>query len=369
MDESVRPATASEKRKGLLRLVIEDGGPGFCQFAITTACNAQCGFCGFARDQRPGEGRRHVGLEGALDAIRILCRGGVRYLEIDGGEPLLHPSVEEIVRHASALKMNVLLVTNGFLLLEERIHALARAGVKGFIISIDAASAETHEGNRGLPGLCDRIRAANQVLSKLRIPSTASTTISRLVDFDALPDFLSTLHFPSVTFSYPLRNLRSNYLGLSQSDLIRFETEELLAVLEKIKQLKKRFPVVNPKASLDEMKRFLRGEEQRYPCLAGYKYFYLDWNLDLWRCYNWPTPMCPIFQFDGSQRIRDGCTECMIDCFRDSSVLHHIGISFSDACQAFRRGHAGAALKAIFRKGNLGSVRSVLEDLRWILRL
>ncbi len=369
VSECVRPVVASKKAKSLFRLIVEDGGPGFCQFAITTACNARCGFCGFARDQRPGEARKHVALQDAVEAVRILHTQGVRYLEIDGGEPLLHPSVEEIVREASALKMNVLLVTNGSLLFEEKIDALAKAGVKGFIISIDAASTEAHETNRGLPGLCARIREANRLLSILKISSTASTTISRLVDFDFLPEFLSSLHFSSVTFSYPLRNLRSNYLGVSQSDIIRFETEELLEILERVEQVKKRFPVINPKASIAEMKRFLRGEEQRYPCLAGYKYFYLDWNLDLWRCYNWPKPMCSVRDFDGSQRIRDGCTECMIDCFRDSSVLHHIGISFSDACQALRHGRPDTALKAVFRRGNLGSIRSVLEDLRWIIRL
>ena len=26
-----------------------DGGPGLCHFAITSACNARCDFCSFAR--------------------------------------------------------------------------------------------------------------------------------------------------------------------------------------------------------------------------------------------------------------------------------------------------------------------------------
>jgi MoaA/NifB/PqqE/SkfB family radical SAM enzyme len=353
----------------MLRLLLEEGGPGFCQFAINNACNARCAFCGFALDKLPREDWKYVSRESAVEAVEILSRHGVRYLEIDGGEPLLHPDLEDIVRRASALKMKVLLVTNGFLLQEKIIRRLAEVGVNGFIISIDAATAEQHEANRGLPGLCVRIREANRIISSLNLTSTASTTMSRLVDYHALPDFLESLNFSSVTFSYPLTALRSNYLGYAQSDLIDFSSEELVGAFEKVKQMKKRFPVVNPMPSLQEMIRFLRKEEQRYPCLGGYKYFYLDWNLDLWRCYNWEKPMCSIFEFDGSQRVRDGCTLCMIDCFRDASVLHHIGISFSDAIKFLRSGWPIKAANALFRKGNFGSIRALLEELRWIVRI
>jgi len=47
-------------KKGALKLigeVLKHGGPGYLQFAITNICNADCGFCGFARskfDPKPG---------------------------------------------------------------------------------------------------------------------------------------------------------------------------------------------------------------------------------------------------------------------------------------------------------------------------
>lgn len=355
--------------RSTLRLLFEEGGPGFCQFAINNACNARCGFCGFAIDKLPQKERKYVPLEGALEAVEILYRHGIRYLEIDGGEPLLHRNLEEIIQRASSLKMKVLLVTNGFLLYEKTVRRLADAGVTDFIISIDAATPDQHEANRGLPGVCQRIREANRLISSLKLTSTASTTMSRLVDYQALPNFLESLNFSSVTFSYPLTSLRSNYLGFARSPLIDYDIPELLELYEKVKSLKKRFHVVNPTPSLEEAKAFLCNGEQRYPCLAGYKYFYLDWNLDLWRCYNWEKPMCSIFEFDGSQRVRDGCTECMIDCFRDASVLHHIGISISDAYRSLRSGQPIGAVRAIFRKGNLGSIRGLLEDLHWIAHI
>ena len=355
-------------RRSTLRLVLEDGGPGFCQFALNNACNARCGFCGFALDKLPRKDWHYVEREGALEAIDILYRQAVRYLVLTGGEPMLHPDLLEIVQRASGLGMKVLLVTNAGLLKPHRIRELAAGGLSSFIISIDAADADTHERNRGLPGVCDRIREANAVIDKLGLHSTASVTMSRLVDYEALPDFLKSLGFKAVTFSYPLTKLDSNFLSFSDSDLVNYSDAELLQAFGQVKALKKRFQVVNPTASLEEMERFVRGQEQRFPCLGGFQYFYLDWHLDLWRCHNWDQPMCHIKEFDGSQRVRDGCTKCMIDCYRDSSVMQHVGVSAHDAYQSFKRGNLHQGAKALTRKGNLGSVHSVLEQLPWLLK-
>lgn len=367
MPITTKPLPVTTNRS-TIRMVLEDGGPGFCQFAINNACNARCGFCNFALDKLPRDAWKYVTREGALDAIDILYRQGVRYLVITGGEPMLHPHLLEIVERATELEMKVLLVTNGSLLRKRRIRALAEAGLSSLIISIDAASIEAHEKNRGLPGVCEKIRKASPVIKELGLHATASVTMSRLVDYESLPAFLTSLGFDSVTFSYPLSELGSNFLGYSDSDLVNYSRDELLEAFERVKRLKKKFLVVNPAPSLEEMQRYVRDEEQKFPCLGGYQYFYLDWNLDLWRCHNWAKPMCSIYEFDGSQRVRDGCTRCMIDCYRDSSVMQHIGVSAHDAYQALRAGKLGDAARAVTRKGNLGSVRAVLQELPWLLK-
>ncbi len=363
-----RSPVAAPKRRSTLRLVLEEGGPGFCQFALNNACNAKCGFCNFALDKLPQEAWIYVSRQGALDALAILARHGVRYLVLTGGEPTLHPDIGAIIGRAAELGMKVILVTNGGTLRPERIRAWVAAGLTSVIISIDAATKEAHERNRGLPGVCERLREANRLLKELKIHTTASVTMSRLVDYDALPGFLEALGFHSVTFSYPLRELGSNFLGFSDSGLIDYTDAELHEEFEKVKRLKKRFLVVNPTPSLEEMQRFVKGEPQRFPCLGGFQYYYLDWNLQLWRCHNWDKPMCSIYEFDGSQRVRDGCTKCMIDCYRDSSVMQYIGVSVHDAYQALRAGQFGQAVRALARPANLGSLRAVVEELPWLLR-
>jgi MoaA/NifB/PqqE/SkfB family radical SAM enzyme len=372
-----RPATgeARPRRPGpvaskldILRLVFEAGGPGFCQFALNNACNANCGFCNFARDQLPKSRWTYVDRGGALDALDILYRQGIRYLVLTGGEPTLHPNHVEFVRRGSDLGMKVMLVTNGGLLKDHKIRELADAGLSSLIISIDAASREVHEQNRGLPGVCDRIVEANRTLKQIGMHATASVTMSRLVDYDALPGFLEELGFTSVVFSYPLTYLPSFFLGYSDAGLVDHTDDELLAAYDKIKALKKRFHVVNPRLSLDEMQRFVRKEEQRYPCLAGWRFFFLDWELKVWRCHAWNEPMCSIYEFDETQLVRDGCTKCMINCYRDSSLLQHVATSVHDGWQAVKRGRVIEGARALGRRSNLDSLRAVAEELPWIVR-
>jgi MoaA/NifB/PqqE/SkfB family radical SAM enzyme len=352
--------------RGVLRLVLDEGGPAFCQFAVTPLCNAQCGFCGFSRNMFRADDEGHVDLGRAIDAIDILYRNGVRYLVLTGGEPLMHPRLPTMVERASMLGMEIMVVTNGSLLSEQKVLELAKAGVDGLVISVDAANAELHEENRGLPGVCEKIRRANALAANLKITSTASVTISRLVDFDLLPAFLESLGFNRVTFSYPLQWLGSSFMGYAETDCIQFSEDELLSSFDRVIQMKKRFTVLNPTKSLQEMKRFVRGEPQRFPCLGGYRYFHLDWHLDLWRCHYWKTPMCSIYDFDAGRLVGDGCTKCMIDCFRDSSAMHFVGVSIHDAWQAFRKRNFAAAARAVFQRTNLDSLHAVIEEFRWI---
>ncbi len=354
----------------LLRQVLTEGGPGFCQFAINNACNAGCEFCSFNLDLLPRKDWIFAPAVKAKAAIDILARHGVRYLVFTGGEPMLHPDLEEILAHARDCRMIVILVTNGSRLDPPRIHRLKACGVSSVIISIDAASAASHEANRKLPNVCERITRANGLLKTLKIQTTASVTMSRLIeDYEALPPFLKSLGFDAVTFSYPLTTLNSSFLGHADSPLVTYDPEELSRAFDKVKALKRQMPVVNPTASLEEMQRFLRGEPQRFPCLGGFKYFYLDWNFLLWRCHFWEAPICSIFDFDDSRRIRDGCTRCMIDCYRDASVMQHVGVSLSDALAHARGGRWRTAAKTVFNRSVLDSMKSVLEGLGWINRL
>ena len=369
-DDLARPV--AKRKKGVFKLigeVLDHGGPGYLQFAITNICNAKCDFCGFAVDRFDPRQRRSVTLQEARDVIDICVRNHIGYLLFVGGEPLVHKDLRAMVRSAAERGIHPMICTNGSLLTDEMMRSLACDGLSSVIMSIDSHDVARHERNRGLPDVCRKIKRANEVFHELGIQTTASVTASKLIDdYGKLPAFLTELGFKSCTFSYPLTSLASSYLSFSDSNLVSYRTDELIQVFEKIKQMKRSsgYPVVNPTESLTEMQRHLRKEPEKFGCLGGHKYFYLDWNLNLYRCHFWETPMCSVYEFDQSRLIRDGCTRCMIDCYRDPSVLQFVAISASDAWNAIRRGNLVKAAKHVFDSRNLTSLKAVWQDRKWI---
>jgi MoaA/NifB/PqqE/SkfB family radical SAM enzyme len=359
-------------KKGVLKLaaeVLNYGGPGYLQFAITNICNADCDFCGFARSKFDPKARSSVTLSEARDVIDIAVKNHIGYLLFVGGEPMVHRDLRAMTRYTTERGIHPMICTNGGLWTEENMRGLAGDGLSSVIMSIDAHDIAKHEQNRGLPDVCRKIKRANEFFHSVGVQTTASVTASRLIDdYDKLPEFLESLGFTSCTFSYPLTSLASSYLSFSNSGLVNYSKDELIELFEKIKRMKQRspFPVVNPMESLNEMQRHLRGEKEHFGCLGGHKYFYLDWKLDLYRCHFWETPMCKVQDWDESKLIRDGCTRCMIDCYRDPSVLQFAAISASDAFNNLKKGRLLSAAKNIFDSRNLTSIKAVWEDRKWI---
>ena len=181
------------------------------------------------------------------------------------------------------------LITNGWLL-PRKFESLLDAGFGALLVSINSHSIDSHEKNRGLRGVGERIRQGVATARSRGLPTMAVVTVNRLVDFEQLPTLLDDLGFDAVSFSYPRREpFGSTSLVYSEeSKLIDFDEDELLHCYEAIEKLKRRIVVESPALALAEMKRQVRGEEELFPCVGGYKYFYLDWNLDIWRCETWP---------------------------------------------------------------------------------
>ena len=337
--------------------------PAICDVSVTNVCNAACDFCGFARDKNLAGPRRYIDLAGFSRALPILRRRRIRYMTFQGGEPLVHPEIAALVQAAAEAGIECGLITNGWFL-PERIEALVSAGLRRLLVSIDSHSMPKHELNRGLDGLHRRITEGIERARTFGIPTSASVTVSRLVDYEALPEALERLGFHAVTFSYPNREpFASNSLVYSEhSTLINQQPGELLEALAAIRRMKKRFRVLNPALSLDEVARSIRGEEQSIPCIGGHKYFYLDWNLDIWRCEAWTQPLGSVFELDDFPDQRDECHACTMACYRHASALMHGAIAVTDSVQALARGNVPGAIRSLLQRGVADSLWALAAE-------
>ncbi len=95
-------------------------------------CNLACTYCNEFDDfSKP------VPVEDMYRRIDKLGALGTSVVTISGGEPLLHPELDDIIRRIRANDMVAGLITNGYLLVAERIERLNRAGLEWLQISID----------------------------------------------------------------------------------------------------------------------------------------------------------------------------------------------------------------------------------------
>src|SRR5256886_10815392 len=140
--ETTRPAAdfsrpVARPKRSVFKLigeVLEHGGPGYLQFAITNICNAKCDFCGFAVDRFDPKQRRSVTLQEAKDVIDIAVENHIGYLLFVGGEPLVHKEIRAMVRYAAERGIHPMICTNGSLWTEENMRALARDGLSSVIM-------------------------------------------------------------------------------------------------------------------------------------------------------------------------------------------------------------------------------------------
>lgn len=114
------------------RALMSRYSPLLAQMVVTRRCNLSCGYCNEYDDFSPP-----VPLARLQAQVAHLARLGTASITLTGGEPLLHPDLEAVIRTVRDHGMIVTMITNGFRLSRERIERLNVAGLHGMQISID----------------------------------------------------------------------------------------------------------------------------------------------------------------------------------------------------------------------------------------
>ncbi len=97
-------------------------------------CNLSCAYCNeYDNYSRP------VPLEIMRRRLDRLAELGTTVITISGGEPLLHPELDDIIGRIRSHGMIAGMITNGYLLTASRVKRLNRAGLEHLQISIDNA--------------------------------------------------------------------------------------------------------------------------------------------------------------------------------------------------------------------------------------
>jgi MoaA/NifB/PqqE/SkfB family radical SAM enzyme len=95
-------------------------------------CNLSCAYCNEYDDVS-----KPVPTEVMIKRINRLADLGTGVITLSGGEPLLHPELDEIIAAIRRRSPMAAMITNGYLLTPDRVQKLNRAGLDHLQISID----------------------------------------------------------------------------------------------------------------------------------------------------------------------------------------------------------------------------------------
>jgi MoaA/NifB/PqqE/SkfB family radical SAM enzyme len=137
LSPGVRGRTIAAKRRlrelaMIAKGVVSTDHPVMAHIIPIRRCNLACKYCNEYDDfSKP------VALEIMKARVDHLARLGTNIVTLSGGEPLLHPELDEIIAHMRTYPIIVGMITNGYLLTADRIRRLNRAGLDHLQISID----------------------------------------------------------------------------------------------------------------------------------------------------------------------------------------------------------------------------------------
>ena len=210
-----------------------DQRPFIAIWEVTQACDLACVHCrASAQPERdPAELSTAEG-KGLIDQI---AHWQVPVFVLTGGDPIKRPDLFELIDYARSAGVHVSLTPSATpLLTRDVVHRLKRAGLARLAVSLDGATAATHDAFRGMSGSFARTLSAVQWANEAGLPVQINTTFSRrnIGELDAIVALMEQLRITlwSVFFLVPT--------GRGKLDDL-LNADEFESVFERLHQLSK----------------------------------------------------------------------------------------------------------------------------------
>jgi heme b synthase len=162
--------------------------PRLIAWEVTRSCPLACRHCRAAARPAPypgelttDEGRR------LLDNIASFARPT---MILTGGEPMLRPDIYDLAAHAHGLGLPVVMAPCGLLIDDAAAARLVQAGIRVISISLDGATAASHDAFRGVRGAFDGALQGLEAAKRAGLGFQINTTVTRhnLAELPAILD-------------------------------------------------------------------------------------------------------------------------------------------------------------------------------------
>src|SRR6516165_8033064 len=180
--------------------------PFIAIWEVTQACDLACVHCGASA--QPERHPLELSTDEGKHLIDQIAAMQVPVFVLTGGDPIKRPDLFELIGHAREVGVRVSLTPSATpLLTRDVVIRLKEAGLARLAVSMDGASAETHDAFRGMSGSFARTLDAVRWANEVGLPVQINTTFSRrnIGEIDAIVSLMEQLRITlwSVFFLVP----------------------------------------------------------------------------------------------------------------------------------------------------------------------
>lgn len=151
--------------------------PRLIFWELTKQCNLRCVHCRAEAAIEESRGDLDLAqIKGIIDDIAAHYKPIV---VLTGGEPLYRADIFDIASHAAASGLMVALATNGTLITAAVAARILESGIRRVSISLDGATAATHDGFRGIDGSYDEAMEGIENLKREGVEFQINTTVTK----------------------------------------------------------------------------------------------------------------------------------------------------------------------------------------------
>ncbi|MCP4375222.1 MAG: radical SAM protein [bacterium] len=151
--------------------------PHLIAWEVTRSCMLACKHCRAAARPEPYSGE--LSTEECFALLDNIASFSKPIIILTGGEPMLREDIYEIAAHATSLGLPVVMAPCGMLVDEASVEEMIDAGVRGISISLDGATAESHDDFRGVPGAFDGAMKGIEAARRGGLDFQINTTVTR----------------------------------------------------------------------------------------------------------------------------------------------------------------------------------------------
>ena len=161
---------------------------------LTSSCNLRCDFC---LVEIKG---RHLAVDAAVSIADELAAAGVDKVLLSGGEPLLHPGAEAVIRRLTTADVLVKLLTNGTVHSAPVFDLVRTSSVE---VSISLPTVDPEEADRifGRPGSFARIAETIGALPRDRLNVICAVSSLNLAGVEAVVDWVAAAGVPCLSLT------------------------------------------------------------------------------------------------------------------------------------------------------------------------